>query len=86
MGDWKLVIHHGVSDSDDTETAPSAKKSVELYNLANDPYEKTNLASTETDRTKSMRTKLDQYAAEAIAAKAKPKGKSFITPKVWGES
>jgi hypothetical protein len=33
-----------------------------------------------------MRAKLDQYSAEAIAPKAKPKGKSFITPKVWGES
>jgi len=86
VGDWKLVVHHGVSDSDDTETAPSAKKSVELYNLANDPYEKKNLAGTEIGRTKSMRAKLDQYSAEAIAPKAKPKGKSFITPKVWGES
>lgn len=86
MEDWKLVVHHGVKDSEDTEVVASAKQSVELYNLANDPFEKKNLVGSETDRVKTMRARLDQYASEAIAPKAKPKAKNFVTPKVWGES
>lgn len=86
VGDWKLVVHHGISDSEDTEAAPLAKKSVELYNLADDPNEKTNIAGAEVDRTRSMRARLDHYAKEAVPPKIKPKAKSFVTPKVWGES
>jgi arylsulfatase A-like enzyme len=51
MGDWKLV-HNGHVTANDLENADAPKadakqaanRSIELFNLADDPYEKTNLA------------------------------------------
>ena len=48
-GDWKLMIH--------TE----GKDKVSLYNLANDPWEKKNLATEEAGRVKKLTAKLDTW-------------------------
>jgi arylsulfatase A-like enzyme len=83
-GDWKLVVQRG-KDDPDNPVAKNGKERTELFNLADDPYEKTNLAGKEPDRVKELKARLDQYAKQAVAPKARPKPKDFVTPKVWGE-
>ena len=43
-GDWKLIVH--------------GRKKVELFNLADDPHEKTNLAARHPARVAELRTLL----------------------------
>jgi arylsulfatase A-like enzyme len=50
-GDWKLVI---------------TRDNVELFNLAADPSEKTNLADKEPDRLATLRARYDAYARQAL--------------------
>jgi hypothetical protein len=75
---------------DDPNGAPLKKKaadkeSVELFNLKDDPFEKTNLAEKHPDRVKELQGKLAAFAKQAVPPKAKPKPVDFVTPKVWGE-
>lgn len=51
-GDWKLIVPA-------LQNEPDAK--VELYNLAKDPTEETNLATAEQGRVKQMTGRLDQW-------------------------
>lgn len=85
-GDWKLVFH---TDRRDIADGGSAKRpggaSVELFNLKDDPSEKTNLAETHPDKVKELRARYDAYAAQAVPPKNKPRPKGFVAPKVWGE-
>jgi len=85
-GDWKLVLHTGADDPDGgVPKKKAAKSSVELFNLKDDPYEKTNLADKHPDRVKELREKLAAFAKQAVPPKARPKPADFVTPKVWGE-
>lgn len=84
-GDWKLVVKTGTDDPDGEPAKNPGKASVELFNLKDDPYEKTNLAEKNADKVKELREKLAAFAKDAVAPKAKPKPKGFVTPKVWGE-
>lgn len=59
-GDWKL-IHYYEGDRD------------ELYDLANDPYEKRDAAGDQKLRTKAMRQSLDRWLVEVKAAMPKPR-------------
>jgi arylsulfatase A-like enzyme len=83
-GDWKLVVHRG-KDDPDNPVAKNGKERIELFNLADDPYEKTNLAGKNRERVKELKARLDEYAKLAVAPKPKPKPKDFVTPRVWGE-
>lgn len=93
VGDWKLVLN-GQQVEGDGE-APAAKKGkkkaddgkdrVELFNMANDPFEKTNLAAQEPEKVKELRARLAAYAKVAVPPKSAPKAANFQTPKVWGE-
>ena len=87
-GDWKLVLNGSAKDDPDGKKADKkAKKGdqIELFNLADDPSEKTNLAERESQIVRDLRARLDAYAKEAVAPRAAPKGKDFLTPRVWGE-
>ncbi len=84
-GEWKLVVRNGADDPDGGEPKKAGPKTVELFNLKNDPYEKTNLAENQTEKLKELQAKLAGFAKEAVPPKAKPKSKDFVTPKVWGE-
>ncbi len=85
-GDWKLVVKNGADDPDGGEPKKKdGKESVELFNLKDDPYEKTNLADKQADKVKELKATLAKFAKQAVAPKAAPKGKDFVTPKVWGE-
>jgi arylsulfatase A-like enzyme len=96
MGDWKLVLNGNVHDSEDAEnpSAPTAKKSknkkstdvsVELFNLAQDPYEKTNLSSAQPAKVAELRARYATFAAQAVAPKVQPRDPTFQIPKIWGE-
>lgn len=96
MGDWKLVLNGGAADNADGEAdaepvaeKPAANKgtlnSIELFNLAKDPSEKTNLAAKYPEKVKELRARYDAFAKQQVAPKAAPKAKEFKSPKVWGE-
>jgi len=82
MGDWKLLVNpnqpqqgRGAKDpEDEADEAPAAggRDRVELYNLANDISESTNLAAAEPDRVKAMRTRLDAMMKGAVRGPATP--------------
>src|SRR6185369_12003585 len=53
QGDWKIIWRNMLPTS------------VDLYNLADDPSEKNNLASTHAERVTAMQKRLDALAKEA---------------------
>jgi arylsulfatase A-like enzyme len=86
MGDWKLVLGGGLEAEEASEAAPAQEpKKLELFHLANDPGEKTNLAAQEPARVKELRARLAAYAQQQVAPKSAPKAKGFKTPAVWGQ-
>jgi arylsulfatase A-like enzyme len=86
VGDWKLVLNGKVAaaEGDGADDQP-VEKSVELFNLASDPYEKQNLAAQQPDKVKELRARYDKLAAQAVPPKQKPKAADFKSPKIWGE-
>lgn len=54
QGDWKLVWK---------SVLPS---SLELFNLANDPYEKTNLAEQQPEKVKALQARIEQLSKESV--------------------
>lgn len=99
MGDWKLVIGGNMPDSEDgaeSGAAPkkakskgrkkSAEATLELFNLAEDPNEKNNLATSHPEKVAELRKKLDELAAQAVPPKIAPKAPGFKTPRVWGQA
>lgn len=96
---WKLVINGeqehndgrdaqtgklvGLDGEDDKE---SAEVKLELFNLQDDPNEKTNLAAQLPDKVKELRTRYDELAAQAVPPQVAPKAPDFVSPAVWGES
>jgi arylsulfatase A-like enzyme len=97
VGDWKLILNGSQVDAE--EGAPAAQDrqarkarhrgassdEVELFNIKDDPYEKTNLASANPDKVKELRERYDAFAKEAVPPKSNTKGGKFQSPKVWGE-
>ena len=92
MGDWKLV-HNGHITANDLENAAapkadakqSADGTVELFNLTDDPYEKTNLAAQNPEKVQQLRARLEAYRAAAVPPKAGNQPANFKPPRVWGE-
>ena len=58
---------------------------VELFNLAEDPSEKTNLAAKHPEKVKELRARLEAFAKQAVPPKSAPKTADFKTPAVWGQ-
>jgi arylsulfatase A-like enzyme len=85
MGDWKLVLN-GSRTSVETDAEVPARETVELFNLAADPYEKTNVTSQNPDKVKELRARYEAFAREAVPPKFRPKAEGFQSPKVWGEA
>jgi arylsulfatase A-like enzyme len=84
-GDWKLVLKTGADDPDDGEAVKGGRETVELFNLADDPYERSNLAPARPEKVKELKAALARFAAESTPPKSRPKPKGFKSPKVWGE-
>jgi arylsulfatase A-like enzyme len=86
-GDWKVIVSIGVDSRDGGGgTAKTFDREViELFNLKDDPYEKTNLADRNPDKAKELKGVLARYAKQAVPPKVRPRPKDFVSPKVWGE-
>jgi arylsulfatase A-like enzyme len=88
-GDWKLVLSGGyndeVSDIESGRQKASANETVELFNLADDPSEKTNLADKYPAKVTELRALYATLAAQAVLPKIRPRSPDFKAPKVWGE-
>ena len=80
--DWKLILNGQVMDTDPKPEGPPV---VELFNLADDPHEKRNLAAQRPDKVRELRAHLDQFAREAAPPKDAAKPRGFKSPKIWGE-
>lgn len=94
VGDWKLVVNgaRGAGDDSDAVAARAARKkgkqrdeTVELFNLAQDPSEKTNRAADRPDKVNELRARYDALARQAVPPKNAPKAADFQSPAVWGE-
>jgi arylsulfatase A-like enzyme len=81
VGDWKLVINGQKRDTDEDDNVNAGGKGklksdrgtehIELFNLAEDPCEKKNLAETHPDQVKKLRKRYDVYASQAVPPKNK---------------
>ncbi|MEY4485233.1 MAG: Arylsulfatase, partial [Verrucomicrobiota bacterium] len=74
MGDWKLLLNASEQDSEEAAEGATRKgknkkidqgETVELYNLATDIGETTNLATGEPERVATMRAKLNLLLKDA---------------------
>jgi len=96
MGDWKLVVNGGLAEPADGEDdgvaivekkpiVPDAGRGIELFNVTDDPSEKSNLATKHPEKVRELRARYDAFAKQQVPPKAAPKAKGFKVPKVWGE-
>ncbi|HEX4148997.1 MAG TPA: arylsulfatase [Pirellulales bacterium] len=93
MGDWKLILNGDVKEEGDAGEASPAKRggskraeTVELFNLADDPYEKTNLADQQPEKVRELRARYDALEREAATPKIAGPSKGFKAPAVWGQA
>ncbi len=72
VGDWKLVLNGSAPEEPGAENAAGNRRAaadVELFNIADDPYEKHNLAKTRADRLAELRQQYDAFARQAVSPK-----------------
>lgn len=83
-GDWKL-IHNGRLGANYTDPKPS-EDTFELFNLADDPYEKNDLSQKNPQKLIELKRRLKSYADQAARANIPPNQmpKDFRIPKAWG--
>ena len=82
-GPWKLVFKNKLPHTGDVPAGAA-----ELFNIADDPYEKTNLADKNQQIVQDLLARLNEYARQAVPPKKEGgdrPGPGFKTPKVWGE-
>ncbi|HMC11198.1 MAG TPA: hypothetical protein VKH44_07900, partial [Pirellulaceae bacterium] len=65
--------------------AAAGDETIELFNLSEDPYEKTNLAERQPEKVRELMSRLSAYAQAAVFPKSAPQAVNFQAPKVWGE-
>lgn len=96
MGDWKLVINGQKRDSGEAEegSAPRKKKvarsaegeeKIELFNIAADPFEKSDVSAQQPAKVRELRARYDELAAQAVPPKMHPVRPGWKRPVVWGE-
>jgi arylsulfatase A-like enzyme len=73
VGDWKLVLNGSAPEEPAAANAGrnqrAAAEVVELFNIAEDPYEKLNLADTRADKLAELRERYNAFAEEAVPPK-----------------
>ena len=76
-GDWKVIYHYFPSDA-------SEGSHYQLYNLADDPFESTNLASSKPERLRSMVSSLIASLEHhwALYPVSEPGGETPVKPRL----
>ena len=84
VGDWKLIAR---KQGQGTRQAARRRRNaaVQLFDLRNDPAEKTNLATARPEKVAELQAVLKKYADEAVPPKQSPQPKDYTAPKVWGD-
>lgn len=89
VGDWKLIVGRPVgAGGGGGEPAPNPDSQAAgpfLFNLADDPNEKQNLAAKNPAKVAELRARYDALAAQAVPPKAAPIAPGFRSPRVWGQ-
>ena len=98
VGDWKLVLNgaRAQKEAGGAEQAPAkaaalppekmGPESTELFDLAADPGEQTNLAAKHPDKVAELKAKLAGYAKAAAPPRYEgAPAPGFKPPKVWGQ-
>jgi arylsulfatase A-like enzyme len=62
-----------------------ADAKMQLFNIAEDPNEKRDLAGQNPEKVKELRAGFDRLNAQAVAPKNEPRSPDFKVPAVWGE-
>lgn len=86
QGDWKLVIEENKQKGKNKNKATT--RPVELFNIAQDPSERTNLADQYPDKVKELMERLTYYEKAAVPPQQTKQAKSdedAKSPKVWGD-
>jgi arylsulfatase A-like enzyme len=82
-GDWKLIVD-GEREAKGLKGDKKSTPRVELFNLSEDPYERTDLSSKYTEKVRELQERLDRWAAEAVPPKAEGQPANYKAPAVWG--
>jgi arylsulfatase A-like enzyme len=84
QGNWKLVGNGRIS-ANYAGNKPEID-TFELFNLADDPYEKNDLSEKYPDKLKELQDRLKSYAQEAAPANFTPNSmpQEYNIPKAWG--
>jgi arylsulfatase A-like enzyme len=92
VGDWKIVINgptrSGLMDEDENSAARNghaSRETIELFNLADDPFEKHDLATAYPRKLAELLERYDALALQAATPKSALKRPGFRSPHVWGE-
>lgn len=100
-GDWKLVVNGQLKFKGATPPASfswadllresklpaedAERKQIELFNLADDPGETTNLADARGDLARELMARYEAYAQKAAPLVGGDSPANFKVPAVWGE-
>ena len=91
-GNWKLILRAPGADAEDdvheagTTTASIARDGIaELFNLADDPNERRELAALNPRKVAELRTIYESFEKQAVPPKSAPRATGFRSPNVWGE-
>lgn len=92
VGDWKLIVRsvgrgagNDVLEDEGAQPPPARGGSVELFNIAEDPYEKRDQSSVNPAKVAELRARYERLAREAVPPKAAPRSPGFRAPRVWGD-
>ncbi len=66
VGDWKLLVNPNNKDEEDVEDTEAESGKLELYNLADDLGEKHDLAKSNPEKAKELRSRLDAMMKDAV--------------------
>ena len=83
-GKWKLVWNGGIGANNAGEKAQ--QNTLELFNLAEDPYEKNDLSGKNPQKFEELKRRLEFYAGRAAKPNVSPNNMpdDFAVPKIWG--
>lgn len=86
VGDWKLIINGKITANElkKANVKNAAAENIELFHLAEDPYEKNNLAEKNPEKVRLLRVRLEPYRAAALPTKAEAEPANYKAPRVWG--